>query len=987
MRLRLAILLATLLTVTVYAQNISIVTNFFGLTASNEMDLELSTPAGIDDFDIRTSGLSSTSSLRIRDGYRQLGQAGTGKTSGPWRLETPSHGSQLLAAFGTDLLLYDPSNDDWVSIGDNPYLDTCACTNGSKVVTSLYRKNWFNPSIEAYDSLYINGVAYLINRIMGDSQIVLQSNYGATDTLPCYINTTGAAGSSTVFSTAEDDKYGFVFEDTLHVVTPQEHVKFGGAAAAVQAVKKSFTGISDWDSLTFTATFTRASDAVPAAGSYIQVSADSNYEYNIALRVVSATATSVTFRMERWHYSWLSNNPGNYWLYKEISNPTWTKIVGRTVDGVTKYDTLWYDSDAQTYIQEMVAESWGWSNLADTVNPAHRVGHYRLWRYIYKSNPIHRYVWKITSTSDVNTPENWSIDSLRYMATYFESDTGDAIGLYSREFNVEMDTVSAGVEQFVISTIGTAPGATAILDSSNWYMTSYFGNGSCGSSRKTWTSGSYHYNTGYSCFPYNVTPEWENMGLDTANYSWPSLEGPFASDTAFERFRVDSPSVYVYHSGGNYPLVCSLVVSDSIVGSTPSLELLGWPPYPSTPVLTASGAGDSFEVGDSLNIYRMARATRTPVGNGVSIQDSIAPNAWSWSYCTTAMGRLFCFGKQRRGADSDSIKGEFLDRVGWSRPFETDTFDVGDWENVYTDDGQNLSAIVIEDNTLWAGKPTSITALPMIIDQQGTSLEPSGAFPTRSRYGPISQKAVVGTPDGYYFIGWNGVYRGMSGSELISGELQWYWRDSVEQANLDRACIGYDQSRNRLFVSIPTSGSDVNNTTLVYDIATGLWVRYSFGAGEFHSASYPSNDAQLYWTNPDPAAGAIFRMEPGLTFDNAMTDIKAGGNDPIRPSLVTGWVTLDNDPTNEVTLTEWIIGGEIGSTTEIAMTVYVDSDTTASFVDTLSFSGGYAMNRVGFPIGITGNIFKFKMDAIAGDTVNVTSWGVAHVPAGKVIPR
>jgi hypothetical protein len=339
-------------------------------------------------------------------------------------------------------------------------------------------------------------------------------------------------------------------------------------------------------------------------------------------------------------------------------------------------------------------------------------------------------------------------------------------------------------------------------------------------------------------------------------------------------------------------------------------------------------------------------------------------------YCISALGRFFCI-------DQDTAKNT----VYWSAPNNPDSFGVADFEVVYTDDGQFLTTLFGEQNYVYLGTPTIIYIMPMVVSADLLTIEPTGIYPTRARFGPLSPDGLTATPYGWYFIGFNGVYD-FNGSDatLMSQEMRWFWKDSLSSEQLAQGAIVYDTYRDRLLVSVARTNSTENDVTLVYDFLTKQWGRYSFGGHHFQVLSYPGDEPRLYWADKDVSVGGVYRMDEGLTGDMGVS---------MSPYFTTGLLTLGNLPGSRVRLSEWFLESRRGSAANIALSVFVDGSSTALHVDSAQTgTSGWQVDRVAFPLaGLSGNKFQFKLQATNADTCEITGLRIDHLPEGEVNPQ
>ena len=302
---------------------------------------------------------------------------------------------------------------------------------------------------------------------------------------------------------------------------------------------------------------------------------------------------------------------------------------------------------------------------------------------------------------------------------------------------------------------------------------------------------------------------------------------------------------------------------------------------------------------------------------------------------------------------------------------------MADFENVFPDDGRELTTLFAEQNVIYVGSATGIFTMPMSISDDGLTVNPAGIYPTRAQYGPLSPRGLVGTPMGWYFIGYPGVFQfDGSNAVLMSQEMNWFWRDSLSASQISNGSIEYDTHRDRLLVSLTRNGQAENDITLVYDFATSQWTRYDFGAHHFAMLSYPSNDPRLYWADPDVTEGRVYRMDQGLTRDLDMH---------MTAYFRTGQMNLGEVVGDRGQLSEWFFEGRRDPYANIALWVYLDGDTTAAFADTIPFgTGGWAVNRMEFPAGVAGHHAQVMLRVTGADTCNATALRIDVVPEGTV---
>ena len=383
-----------------------------------------------------------------------------------------------------------------------------------------------------------------------------------------------------------------------------------------------------------------------------------------------------------------------------------------------------------------------------------------------------------------------------------------------------------------------------------------------------------------------------------------------------------------------------------------SLAIDCYPPTPDTSV-TADGATDAFADADSLVLLKMAREAQTAITTA-----TVVDTTWSDPIVAQLFDRFWF-----AGAD------DFPNTIGATLDNNPDSITTSQ-KVVYDDDGSYISALAVEQNILYAHKPTRIYTLP--IDR--ITLEPSAIYPALSTVGAVSERGLVTTPYGQFFIGFNGIYHfDGNGSELFSGPVSWFWRDSVDVTALENAPLVYDAPRNRLMASLTRKGSTRNDMTLVYDFTTGMWSKYSIGAGVFAMLSYPSQRPDLYWSDPNPEAGRVMRMEDVGT--DSLMDIVSYWQ--------SGWLPLSGGLGNRSSLFEWYLENRRDVLGRVIMSIYINGSETAEAVDTLDAGfTGWRTDFRAFQSGLSGDRFSFRLTSEAADSLEITALRIDHAPEG-----
>lgn len=534
---------------------------------------------------------------------------------------------------------------------------------------------------------------------------------------------------------------------------------------------------------------------------------------------------------------------------------------------------------------------------------------WRAWfrRTFYVKTEYYIYRHRIFGT-DVDDPGDWPAESLSYMTTVAKNIQQGGLdnGVYPQTYPVMRDSNADG-PHFTVTTYGVGGGVE--LDSTTWAQVTI------GTDCPTYASNGF------------TMPAFDTVRGGYIIFTNPGCEGGSPVLSWSGPCAVDGT------------VLCSLAIDC----------------YPSTPdtSVTADGATDAFADTDSLVLLKMDRESRTAIATATTIDTS-----WTDPIVAQLFDRFWF-----AGAD------EFPNTIGATLDNNPDSITTSQ-KVVYDDDGSYISALAVEQNILYAHKPTRIYTLP--IDR--ITLEPSAIYPALSTVGAISDRGLWTTPYGQFFIGFNGLYHfDGNGSNLFSGPVSWFWRDSVDAATLESAPLVYDAPRNRLLASLTRKGSAYNDMTLVYDFVTGTWSKYTIAAGVFAMLSYPTQRPELYWSDPNPEVGRVMRMDEVGT--DSLTDIVSYWQ--------SGWLPLSGGLGHRASLFEWYLENRRDVLGTVSMGVYVDGAETPSVVDTLSTGFvGWRTDFRSFPGLISGDRFSFRLTSIGADSLEITGLRIDHAPEG-----
>lgn len=208
----------------------------------------------------------------------------------------------------------------------------------------------------------------------------------------------------------------------------------------------------------------------------------------------------------------------------------------------------------------------------------------------------------------------------------------------------------------------------------------------------------------------------------------------------------------------------------------------------------------------------------------------------------------------------------------WKWPGAADEAE-GNWEDC-GDDREPIVSITDHRRMLWMYKERSIWRL----DGDPQTADP---VQTNSDVGIVGKHAVAKAGAVDFFVAQDGVYlfNGDTAQKISQKINPIFKGDYVDigygallsplnAAHIDQCVLGVWQ--NRLYFSYPCAGS-ANDTTLVYDIATGCWSEYSinpagggngFGTGGFDSFAYEGQDGGAFIAARDCD---LFSLETGWT--------------------------------------------------------------------------------------------------------------------------
>jgi hypothetical protein len=871
MKRGMAVIFLLLLAAVAVAQDPSVLTtiidDFRGLTSGAPTDLSPTLPMDIVNFDFHTAGDGAPVSIRKRNGFETKGTAQLGSTGGLYKWN-----NQLLASFGRDLYVYSTTFNDWRNAGTSPLAAKCAVTNGSDTVHGI-TSAWWMPSMQTYDSLVIDGVQYPIRKIYSDTLIILGTVYAGATSTSVSCNLTGGSSSpaSLPFASAASLKPGLVYNDSLYIFTATERVAYGGGQAAAFITPKKVDSVLDWRRSDMTLRLKGISLAV--ANSWVQLQVKRAVPpFNLALWCAEATPTAIRLRCDT-NLAEKIIRPGYPYYATQLSaSHTFSNICSTLVTTVEK-DSV----DAGT---TPLSSTWEYARCST------RVTGFLVDQYIGRQKsfaPAHYYIYRYKIRGAVAcSSATWPKDSLTWMTTVAKSKWADS-GLYRLQIPVLRDSDGTG-PYLAISTIGKV-GVGVVVDSTPW------------------------------------------VGVSTCEANQQAICGTvlcWHGDYANRRVFPNAPAVRRTHGAVDWvvwnphaklgiPRWCPCASSsyDSpLCEYIDSAVFICFGPLATSATLLPDGGSTAFKVGDTIVVKKMTRIAKAALPSSVK-----AWSTWTYPIATMLFDRMWLSGA-----------AGYPNLVTATKDKKPDEIAVTTQVNVYENDGSYITALWADQNIIYVGKPIGIYQMPINTTTGATgsgvvALEPAGVFPTRSTCGPLNQNGVAKWPYGWAFSSFDGVYSfDGSNSDLISGAITDFWRDSLDVASISLATTIYDYGKNRLMVSVTQKGQSVNSTTLVYDLTAKAWTRYSIGARFWSIMSYPTDKPVLYWGAPDQSTGRICYM----------SDVPSDSGVSFSARWRSGWLTLGGRMGERVSPWEWMLEMKRSPNTTVTLDVFRDGSNTTS---------------------------------------------------------
>lgn len=137
---------------------------------------------------------------------------------------------------------------------------------------------------------------------------------------------------------------------------------------------------------------------------------------------------------------------------------------------------------------------------------------------------------------------------------------------------------------------------------------------------------------------------------------------------------------------------------------------------------------------------------------------------------------------------------------------------------VRTNNGDFLTGGKFYHNSLYLFKRYSFYRL------DGTDPTNFQLYDTSDQYGCLSERAIVVYQDYMLFLDRKGIalYNGAQ-PEIISQKIEPIFLTMNEDAAINQACAFHNRLRNEIWWGIPTNGSTINNTIIVFDYISNAW--------------------------------------------------------------------------------------------------------------------------------------------------------------------
>ena len=243
--------------------------------------------------------------------------------------------------------------------------------------------------------------------------------------------------------------------------------------------------------------------------------------------------------------------------------------------------------------------------------------------------------------------------------------------------------------------------------------------------------------------------------------------------------------------------------------------------------------------------YAIANNTATTQADSVSdatLETDRAPDwatAAAGSVATPPTGKYLTIHEERLFIAGNST---YPSEIYWSDEFNPQHFIVTDYEKIRPNDGDKITALMVQLGLLRVLKTNTIQSFYTTASSAG-NWSPSAPL---THIGCPAPYSVANTPYGIAYLGWNGIYlfNGQT-SQLISDAVTPQIRD-ISATNIGEAVGFYHDNQYYLSYTSTASGSATNNRVLIYNFTRDAYVLDYKDINCFEAFSAGSDLGTLY---------------------------------------------------------------------------------------------------------------------------------------------
>ena len=914
--------------------------DFIGQAGRANINVPLAVPYEMVDLDLER--YSNGTVLSLRRGFRQLGLdndfADYPITGLFWYTpfdQTP----RLMAVNGRQLHIYNEGANEFKAIGTNALSGSCRIAKESDTLFGITTK-WWPLSVYNYTQVSIDGNTYDLNQILGDTIIILETPYTQTtsDSCDCFLLGDSAETEGEIFSDNTTRVMGLMYGNKLVMVDSNMLVVYAGGVANEiypDAVSDSVSGYSDWR---YPWVVFHNTGGPSMGGKWYQIWDNSNPYYNMALKASNTNWRMIVDSLTAAY--WFGSLPaGNEYKLKKIESVAWDTVLKSVVENVIVCSTktaVWDYVTVEGRKAEYQAQVYRGYHVSDP--PWNEPPGWRRRRDIY--HYVYRYTWYIRETS-TGWPEAQPQDTLRYMTTVARN----IIDNYNNNNALDAgDYGSFNIEEVPVL-FDTLP--TMFWDGGAHYWDATDCTGDC-DSVTTGDNCIIVTTMGYSGAWYKDTTAW-NLLMGSA---YPACDTPVAIwdiETA-----VDT-GLYCDYT----PLTACFCQfpRDRVIKYLEGAEIIDVADYAGQ---QADGAHMAFLKHDSLVLVRMARQTTPSFASPIDTTQN-----YNRCIIYRALERLWLAGDT---ANPNTLY--------YTEPNNMDS--VSGWEYISQDDGSYITAISGQGTYVYVHKPGGVwvavcrTESNNDVDNPEYAGEVYNVYKSPALEGAVNRHALVNTPRGDFYVGATGAYVFNNGNaQKISDAVDFYFADSINH-NCDHSiCVGYHGDR--VYISYVSTGSDVNDRMLIYDVQFNAWWKYSLGANIFLGSGGPPSRDSLYFGSPQEAADGRVLLYGGVLRDTGAF---------ITPVWKSGW-WCGNGPWIDKDVYRYGITALTNAGANIIISAAKDFAASWDDVDTLNLSSaGWKQIDSTTAMGLGGQWLMFEIKTDSADSFILREFNVGCYEKG-----